>query len=106
MFGAASADTVRYDSHKLYEIHLESGLSPRLRREIDRHIILDHGESQQNSGLTVLVEPHEAPRFETVLNDNNIIHKILVRLLRYIGVLQSYHLNVSFQAYELTKSDR
>lgn len=81
VFSAVSGDAVRYESHKLYEVRLEPGVSPRIKREIDRHILLHHVESYQNANLTVLVEPHEAARFETILKTNSISHGILVRLV-------------------------
>lgn len=96
LFCAISGQIVRYDNHKLYEIRLNSGLAARIKRQIDRHTILDHDKNNQNETLTVLVEPHKASAFETLLNNNSISHEILVRsLLAFIMLRINYRCYIS-----------
>lgn len=77
MCGVGTGNIVRYDSHKLYEIRLKRAVPLRIKRAIDRHIVLD----DDTDSLTVLVEPQEASKFDTLLKDNGISHDILVRLM-------------------------
>ncbi|XP_037027417.1 zinc carboxypeptidase-like [Bradysia coprophila] len=77
VLGIVKGEKIRYDRHKLYEISLASDMSLRVKREIDRHIALDQKQSEQNLNVTLLVEPHEVPRFESLLASNNISHEEL-----------------------------
>ncbi|KAJ6640791.1 Zinc carboxypeptidase A 1 [Pseudolycoriella hygida] len=74
--GVASEAKVRYDDHKLYEIHLNQDhqdFDPGIKTNFIRHIILDYDSNE----VAVLVEPDEVDRFDTLLKKNNISHKIL-----------------------------
>ncbi len=69
---------VRYDEHKLYSIRIETETDSRIKREIDRLTTVDYKQNRENLNVTVLVEPHDAPRLESLLKANNVSHEALV----------------------------
>ncbi|KAJ6640790.1 Zinc carboxypeptidase A 1, partial [Pseudolycoriella hygida] len=77
MVGVASETKFRYDNHILYEVRLNRSTVSRMKREIVRHIVVDHANGRDISNVTVLVEPGGVKTFNTMLAANNISHEIL-----------------------------